>query len=98
MVRPANRLGELTTTENRLSSADMPVIKSVTVIETPATSPLAAAPSTQVRVLAQPVAAPPTARAQATLENAQRANLCELWQLEQTSARRKLEPEGALTR
>jgi hypothetical protein len=60
-----------------------PQVKSVVVVETPATPPAAPAPGPAPQVTAA--------------EPAQRLNLSELWDQEMRAARRKLEPEGALT-
>ena len=77
---------------SRLPDDDTPVIKSVTIVETPATgdqpqpsapapAPAAAAPALEVR---KPMAA-------------SREAMLELWDQEVRAAKRRLEPEGALT-
>lgn len=93
--------------KNRLPAE--PLVKSVLVVETPAAPPLAlpVAPP-----LALPVAAPASAASQRTegtgptgagapapsrAGGVTRASLADLWDQEVRSARRKLEPEGALT-
>jgi hypothetical protein len=66
----------------RLPAEPGPVVKSVVVVETPAEPP-ADAPAADAE------AAPPAAGARPSLDD--------LWEQEVRSARRKLEPEGALT-
>jgi hypothetical protein len=61
-----------------------PMIKSVIVVETPVVQPTV------------PLQVPPLGEPR-TMDNGQRTNLSEQWDQELRSARRKLEPEGALT-
>ncbi len=79
-------------TEGRLPPAELPaVIKSVVVVQSPDCEPSKPVPAPLV-VPAQPVAAP-VAAATPGLS----VSLSDLWDQEVRSARRKLEPEGALT-
>jgi hypothetical protein len=89
-VPSSNRLDN-----SRLPAPELPpVIKSVTVVETPAVSPKPEAlppgseePALAARQGGAPVADPPPSR----------ATLHELWEQEIRAARRQLEPEGAVT-
>jgi hypothetical protein len=80
---------------DRLPPAELPpVIKSVVVVESPAQGPEARVP------LSSPFAAPPTAPATSSPPASQPrpgVNLAEAWDQEMRAARRKLEPDGALT-
>ncbi|MCC6417694.1 MAG: hypothetical protein IT429_05540 [Gemmataceae bacterium] len=70
-----------------------PEVRSVVVVETPASLP---PPATPAAVPLAPLPAPAVATP-APAETLPRINLGELWDQELRSARRKLEPEGALT-
>jgi hypothetical protein len=74
---PEEKSGVLST--NRMTIEEVPVVKSVVVVQSP-------------EVPAKPVAAVVNARPQAAP-----SNLGDLWDQELRGARRKLEPEGALT-
>jgi hypothetical protein len=70
----------------RMPADEPPVVKSVIVVETPPA--VAPSPSPEYSVLSTPSVPAPASTA---------LNLPELWDQEMRSARRKLEPEGALT-
>ncbi|MBN9520752.1 hypothetical protein J0H58_19905 [bacterium] len=73
---------------------DEPVfVKSVEIVQMPA-EPIAALPPPEPTV---PVVVPPTPEVPAKASILTHATLVELWEQEQRAARRKLEPEGALT-
>lgn len=81
---------------NRLTPAevDAAVIKSVTVVQAPAAPPVANVAQGR-KPVAVPVAPPPMTEPRPPA--APTVNLGELWDQELRAARRKLEPEGALT-
>ncbi len=72
-----------------------PQVKSVIVVETSATPP--AVPQAPVAAIPAPVTPSRVPPAPAPAVPVPRANLGELWDQEMRTARRKLEPEGALT-
>ncbi len=79
---------------SRLPEGLPPDIQSVTVVETPAEPPVARMPAA---VPPPVVTNPPVVAKPASVAAPQRAALAEQWDQEMRTARRKLEPEGALT-
>jgi hypothetical protein len=80
-----------------------PAVKSVVVVETPTEQPPAVASNPPPVTPSAPLAlseadvTPPAPQAAAPAKPAARASLGDLWDQEVRAARRKLEPEGALT-
>jgi hypothetical protein len=71
-----------------------PTIKSVIVVQTPATPVTSETPPVEVPVRAEPE---PAVAAEASKPSGTRPSVGEMWDQEVRAARRKLEPEGALT-
>lgn len=91
---------DVTTPDNRLPASEpAAVVKSVVYVETPANPsvPAPAPAAVPTVVPAASVAAPPRQPTATAKSSVAKVNLSELWEQEQRSARRQLEPEGALT-
>jgi hypothetical protein len=88
-VQPRPRITESVQELPTLSTGDTVAVKSIVVVESPAVSPVAET---------DPIAeAPAAAELPRSRDVTSRSSLAELWEQEFRSARRKLEPDGALT-